>query len=137
MSRAALTALLHGALRQAAATLNVPVGAENQIFAGAPPCLIVHLGVADEKAAALGRDAAEAVRGILYVTVVTAAGQGTEEADALKDALTRHLGRRRLENDLVTLDILSVRSGPGRVEAAAYSLPVEVVFRAWCRSATT
>lgn len=126
--------MLDSELRAFAVAENISVAAENRVFSatGTMPYLAVSLMVSEEKAAALGAEAAEGIRGIYQITVVTASGIGPQRADGIKDSLARHFGRRRLDNgNGVSITVTRVRGRSGMPETEKYTLPVDVEFRAW------
>lgn len=133
MSREALRALLENELRAFSAPRNLPVAVENRTFAPeARPWLAAVLVVSEEEAAALGRDADQKLVGFMQVDVATRAGEGTAEADALKDALERHFARRRLVGDGLTVIVSRVNAAPSGYERNGdYVLPVDVRFTAY------
>ena len=133
MSREPLRALLETELRAFSAPRNLPVAVENRHFTpGDHPWLAAALMVSEERAASLGPDAPQTLVGFMQVDVVTRAGQGPEEADALKDALEAHFARRRLEREGLTVIVSGVSAAPsGYVRDGGYILPVDVRFTAY------
>ncbi len=132
MSRAGVRATLFSELRNFTTGRGIPVAVENRIFTPSRlPYLMATLMISSEQAAELGLNADEQIDGIFQISIVCDSNAGTQQADALSDAIKTHFARRTLHGENCTIKVRRVMTRLGVSSDKTYMLPLDVEFRAY------